>query len=194
METWNTVLGGLLAAWSTVLGGLLAAGLGLAAFFVQERYRRKAEKRKVANALMNEMLHALKFLAAGHKVLIRISKRSGSASVSKISSTYPSRRAIYVSVGPSIGVLSERAAEAAVNFDHYIQSLERDFGFMVGEISPASNIDPETALKLANKIATTIKCTTEMVECMADEVGGNGLEATKKKIRDLKLLVENEIG
>lgn len=177
-----------------VVGGFLAAGLGLAAFFVQEHYRRKAEKHKVANALMNEMFHALKFLAAGHKVLIKISKGSGSVSASEISSTYPSRRAIYVSLGPNIGVLSEKAAEAAVNFDHYIQSLERDFEFVVGGISPFSNIDPETALKLANKISTTIECTTRMVECMANEVGGTGLEATKNKIRGLKRLVENDIG
>ena len=182
METWNLIV-----------GGFLAAALGLGAFFVQEHYRRKAEKQKVANALMNEMFHTLKFLAAGHRVLTRISKKSGSVSVSEISQTYPSRRAIYVSLGLNVGALSEKAAEAAVNFDHYNQALERDFHFLVGGISAISQIDPETALKLANKISTTIDCTTDLVECMANEVGGPDLEATKNKIGVLEKLVEIDV-
>ena len=176
-----------------IFGGFLAAGLGLVAFFVQEHYRRKAEKHKVASALMNEMLHTLKFLVAGHKQLISISKKSGSVSVSEISQSYPSRRAIYVSLGMNIGVLSEKAAEAAVNFDHYNQALEKDFDYLVGDVSAISQIDPETALNLANKISTTIESTTNLVECIASEVGGSSLESTKSKIDLLKALVAKNV-
>ena len=181
METWNTVV-----------GGFLAAGLGLGAFFVQEYYRKKAEKHKVANALVNEMLHTLKFLASGHKALTRISKKSGSVSVLEISQTYPSRRSIYVSLGSNVGALSEKAAEAAVNFDHYIQALERDFDFLVGEISATSGVDPETAIKLANKVQYAIECTAKLVECMADEVGDAQAEAIKEKIHRLNNFVGND--
>ena len=70
--------------------------------------------------------------------------------VSAISSSYPSRRAIYVSLGLNIGVLSEKAAEAAVNFDHYNQALEREFDYLIGGIDALSMVDPETALTLEN--------------------------------------------
>jgi len=178
METWNTVF-----------GGFLASALGLGAFFVQEHFRKKAEKYKVANALMNEMFHTLKFLTAGHTVLTKISKKSGSVPVRKISLIYPSRRAIYVTLGSNVGALSEKATEAAVNFDHYIQALERDFDSLVGVISPGSNIDPDTALRLASAFSRTIERTENLVECMADEVGSTVNEATKKKVQDLKKIV-----
>ncbi len=171
---------------NTVLGGCLAAVLGLGAFFVQEHCRKKSEKHKVANALVSEMLHTLKFLAAGHKTLSVLAKNSGSVSASEISQAFPSRRPIYVSLGMDVGALSEEAAEAAVNFDHYIQALERDFEFLVGGINPISSVDPETASKLANKSVFAIENTSRMVERMSSELGDTQTESLKNKIREIR--------
>lgn len=177
---------------NTIIGGFLAGGLGLGAFFVQEYYSKKKEKRKVANALSNEMLHTLKFLAAGYITLIRISKKSGSVTVSEISQAYPSRRAVYVTLGHNIGALSEKAAEDAVNFDHYMQALERDFNVLAGGDSRDSVIDPEIALKLANKVFSVIGLTTGLVKRMANEVGDTHAEATKNSIQKLETFVESQ--
>ena len=176
--------------WSTAFGGFLAAALGLGGFFVQDWHRRRSDKRRLAMALLQEMLHAQKFLAAAHKVLTRISKKSGSVSGSEIRLTYPSHRKIYPVLGANIGVLSEKAVHAAVNFDHYMQGLERDFEYEVGHFNIASTFDPATALKLANKISSAINSTTEHLECMASEAyGGTVPEATKEIIRRLKIMV-----
>ena len=186
-----------LPAWIQAIGSVLA--IFVAVYIVRADHRKqdqqdKAKKRTVARALMYEMSHALKFLAAGHKELTTISKKSGSVSASEIRLTYPSHRKIYSALGENIGVLSEKAVHAAVNFDHYMQALERDFEFEVGHIHIASTLDPATALKLANKISSTIKYTTEQLECMAGEAfGGTIPEATKEIIRGLKNLVENKV-
>lgn len=187
-----------LPAWIQAIGSVLA--ILVAIYIVHADHRKqaqqdKAKKRRVARALMYEMFHTLKFLAAGHKMLTTISKKSGSVSASEISQTYPSRRKIYAALGANIGVLSEKAVDAAGNFDHYLQALERDFEFEIGQqIHIATNVDPATALKLANKISSTINLTTEILECMASEAfGGTVPEATKKKIRGLKILVENKV-
>jgi len=98
-----------------------------------------------------------------------------------------------VSVGADVGALSEKAAEAAVNFDHYIQAIERDFDFLFGEPSANSGFPPETAGELANKIRYAIECTAGLVECMADDVGGKRADEAKKKITLLKKIIENNV-
>ena len=184
-------------AWIQAIGSVLA--IIVAVYIVRADHRKqvqedKAEKRRIARALMYEMLHALEFLVAGHLVLTMISKKSESFSVSEISQTYPSRRVIYAALGANIGALSDKAVDAAVNFDHYMQALDRDFKFEVGQVHIDSKLDPETALKLARKISLAIDRTTEQLECMASEVFGDAVpKATKAKIRGLKILVENNL-
>ena len=61
MEYWNNILAGIswffsLPPVNQILGAFIAAIFGLAAFFLQNNHREKTEKRRIARALLQEMI------------------------------------------------------------------------------------------------------------------------------------------
>ncbi len=172
---------------NTVIGGFLAGALGLGGFFVQDLYRQRSDKRRVAKALLHEMLHALEFLSASYDVLNALSKTSGSVKAREISHALPSERKIFATLGRDVGALSDDAAAAAVEFEASMQSLERDFQFAIGFIHEASDVDPETALRLATGIIETLDLMCANLDSLArDAYGGAIPESTRKMIQRLK--------
>lgn len=185
------------ATWVQAIGSVLAILVAVYVFSAdhhrQER-QKEAEKNRVAQALLIEMFHALKFLAAGHDTLTEISNKSEFVRVLDISQAYPSRRPIYATIGPNIGVLSEQAAMTAVNFDHFMQALERTFEHVTGQFHISSKIDSKIALQVADSISKAIKSMTLHWAYMLIEVYGDKIpEAREKELRFLNNLFESNV-
>ena len=172
---------------STAFGGFLAAALGLGGFFVQDLYRQRSDRRRVAKALLHEMLHALEFLSAAHDVLNALSKTPRSVKAREISHALPSERKIFATLGRDVGALSDDAAAAAVEFEASMQALERDFQFAIGFIHEHSDVDPKTALRIAKRVMETFDQCCANLDSLARDAYGDAIpESTRRMMQGLK--------
>lgn len=193
MEFFNSIPDGIgwffsLQPVNVALGGFFAAGFGLWAFVIQTSHREKQEKRRIARALLQEMLHALKFLQDSHKALKELHHQGRNSTVSDLLNMVPSERKIFAMLGGEVGALSDIAAADAVDFDSSLQTLERDFQAVAGAFHGHSQVGADVAGDLAGKVSATLDdLSVNLNSIIKDAYGGEPIpEPTWKMIQGIQ--------
>lgn len=193
MEFLKSVLDGIgwffsLQPVNVALGGFFAAGFGLWAFFIQTSHREKREKRRIARALLQEMLHAFNFLQDSYMALKELHDQGRNSTVSDLLNMVPSERKIFAMLGGEVGALSDIAAADAVDFDSSLQALERDFQAVAGPFHGHSQVGADVAGDLADKVSATLdNLSVNLNSIIKDAYGGETIpESTRKMIQGIQ--------
>ena len=174
-----------LPAVNQVLGAMIAAGLGLVAFFFQSSHRDRTEKRRIARAILQEMLQTANFLLAVITTLVEARDGSNGLRSHEFIKLMPNERKIFSVLGGAIGALSDQAAANAVAFDGTLQALERDFKEYIGLLRGGTILAPEDCGRLADRVSETLDLLSNNIASVVENAYGSANripESTRKMI------------
>ena len=172
-----------------VLGALIAAGFGLGAFFLQSSHRERTEKRRIARAMLQEMLQTANFLLAVTPILVKA--RNGSQGLRRhgLIKLLPNERKIFSVLGGAVGVLSDQAAANVVAFDGTLQALERDFRQYIGLLDDTTYLGPGDCGRLADRVSEALDLLSNNIAGVVDDAYGSANripESTRKMIMQIQ--------
>ena len=174
-----------LPAVNQVLGAMIAAGFGLGAFFFQSSHRERAEKRRIARAILQEMLQTANFLLAVTTTLVEARDGSEGLRSHELNKLLPFERKIFSMLGGAIGTLSDQAAANAVAFDGTMQALERDIKEYIGLLFDVAALAPEDCGRLADRVNGALDLLSNNIAGVLDDAYGSANripESTRKMI------------
>ncbi len=191
MESIQPVLDGLawffgLPAVNQVLGAFLAGSFGLGAFYVQTSHRERAERTRVARALLQEMLQVSTLLLESHATLNQARHDKSGLLGPDIMRSLPNDRKIYSMIGGEIGVLSDQAIAHVVAFDGTVQALERDFTKITDTLEEYDHLNFEECGRLADKVSDVLDHHSVYISSLVGDAYARDIqmpESTRKMIK-----------
>lgn len=172
-----------------ILGALIAAGFGLGAFYVQTTHREKAERRRVARAILHEMLQTANFLLASMETLNKARHGTRGMLSHELTMLLPNERKIYSVIGGEIGVLSDQAGANAVAYDGTLQALERDFAQKIGLLDEMMYLGAADCGWLADRVSGAVDLLSVNISEMVNDAYGSRdqmTESTRKMIQNIQ--------
>jgi len=194
MEFMNPILDGLgwffgLPPVNQAIGAMIAAAFGLGAFFVQNSHRERIERRRVARALLQEMLQSVNYLESAHSFLDEKAVTDSGVSGSTLLLMLPPERKIFAMLGGEVGVLSDQAAANAVAFDGTLQAIEREFQNKIRLLDAHTILSGEDCHSLALRVSETLDLlSSNLTSVVGDAYGSTNQipESTRKRIQRIQ--------